>query len=342
MDLAISARCPVRRGQDVVWLAMASRLLLAALALSSCGSTVASGAGDGGVLDAAVAADLSVVIDGGGKENLRDVWGSSMDNLYVVGDLGTILRSTDRGKSWKRLNSGTNEDLTAVWGTSPTRIFAVGKQGNILRSVDGGATWTSRPSGNCCLIDVWGVDDLVLAGNKAVIFRSADGGNTWMDVQQAHWVIWGRSAKEIYAPWGALEGWGEIYRSVDAGLTWTKVADESRPNNSIPRVPTAAGGSPLGADVLVAGRVGLFLSSSPDRGNTWVPEMFPNTQQLFSAISVTQDSAFIVGGDGLLMTRPPKGAWTLKPSGTALDLHGVWAAGKSAVAVGDEGTILLL
>src|SRR5713101_6843494 len=60
----------------------------------------------------------------------------------AVGDLGTIVRTTDGGHRWTQVSSGTTQDLRGVAFANPNAGTAVGKAGTILRSIDAGATWT--------------------------------------------------------------------------------------------------------------------------------------------------------------------------------------------------------
>jgi hypothetical protein len=61
-----------------------------------------------------------------------------------VGDIGTILTSSD-AITWTSRTSGTSNKLRGItYGNSP--LVAVGKSGTILTSYDA-TTWTSRISG---------------------------------------------------------------------------------------------------------------------------------------------------------------------------------------------------
>ncbi|HKO25087.1 MAG TPA: hypothetical protein VJY65_10180, partial [Chloroflexota bacterium] len=56
---------------------------------------------------------------------------------------GTMLRTTDGGRTWHRQPSGTPSILNGVACASPSTCFAVGARGTILRSTDGARTWRS-------------------------------------------------------------------------------------------------------------------------------------------------------------------------------------------------------
>jgi photosystem II stability/assembly factor-like uncharacterized protein len=60
----------------------------------------------------------------------------------VVGDNGTLLRTTDSGHSWTSLRSGTAADLHAICWINPDRFYAFGNDGVILLGGRGGSVWT--------------------------------------------------------------------------------------------------------------------------------------------------------------------------------------------------------
>ncbi|MEK6756184.1 MAG: YCF48-related protein, partial [Bacteroidota bacterium] len=79
--------------------------------------------------------------------NLRGVSFTDANTGTVVGWNGTILRTTDGGKTWMSQSSGTTNDLQDVSFTNANTGTAVGNSGTILHTTDGGATWTSQSSG---------------------------------------------------------------------------------------------------------------------------------------------------------------------------------------------------
>ena len=59
-----------------------------------------------------------------------------------MGDIGTILASTDGGVSWKTQSSGTKARLSSIQFLDPRQGWAVGDSGTILASTDGGVSWS--------------------------------------------------------------------------------------------------------------------------------------------------------------------------------------------------------
>ncbi len=81
--------------------------------------------------------------DSGTTENLRGVVFIDGNNGVVVGDSGTILRTTDGGANWNAVSSGTSDNLRDVVAATASNIVAVGENGAVARSHDGGSTWTA-------------------------------------------------------------------------------------------------------------------------------------------------------------------------------------------------------
>lgn len=62
---------------------------------------------------------------------LRGVWGSSGNDVFAVGDAGTILHYN--GFTWSAVSSGTTRNLAGVWVSPGRNAFAVGDSGTVLR-----------------------------------------------------------------------------------------------------------------------------------------------------------------------------------------------------------------
>src|SRR5215211_3461476 len=79
--------------------------------------------------------------------NLRGASFVDANTGTVVGEYGTIVRTTDGGNSWTIQASGTTQTLWAVSFTDANNGTAVGEGGTIVGTTDGGAHWASQPSG---------------------------------------------------------------------------------------------------------------------------------------------------------------------------------------------------
>ncbi len=96
----------------------------------------------------------------------------------AVGARGMVLRSDDRGVSWKRLDSGTDDDLVAVAATG-TVFVAVGERGRVVR-IDGGRATASSVATSHDLLAVAGTPDrIVVLGEDTELFESTDAARTF-------------------------------------------------------------------------------------------------------------------------------------------------------------------
>jgi photosystem II stability/assembly factor-like uncharacterized protein len=81
-------------------------------------------------------------ITSGTVENLNGVDFIDSSNGIIVGDNGTILKSTDSGASWAAISSPTGENINSVSYGDSDNIWACCDNGVIIKSTDGGDTWS--------------------------------------------------------------------------------------------------------------------------------------------------------------------------------------------------------
>ncbi len=95
-----------------------------------------------------LATTAALAADGEGKlpvqyrDKLFAVTFASETDIWVVGDFGLMLHSSDGGRSWSVQESGVIEDLLAVQFLDPMRGFAVGLFATLLETSDGGTSWS--------------------------------------------------------------------------------------------------------------------------------------------------------------------------------------------------------
>src|SRR4030095_8340903 len=78
-----------------------------------------------------------IAVDSGTTNNLNGAYLLDSGIGFVVGDAGTILKSTDAGATWEPLTSGITNALHDVYFFDATQGVAVGERGRILRTTDG-------------------------------------------------------------------------------------------------------------------------------------------------------------------------------------------------------------
>ena len=113
---------------------------------------------------------------------LQAVWLADPDTGTIVGEDGTILRTTDGGEIWVSQTSGTSKHLLDVFFSNAETGTAVGNGGTILQTDNGGETWVPRTSHTDeSLWSVIFVDENngTIVGDNGCILGTDDGGATW-------------------------------------------------------------------------------------------------------------------------------------------------------------------
>ncbi len=109
-------------------------------------------------------------VETGSTETLYGIWGSAADDIFAVGEFGTILHYD--GTSWSTMDSPTGNNLNAVWGSAAGDVYAVGNSGTILHH--DGSSWAAMPSSTGSdLNSVWGssADTVFIAGSSGTLLK---------------------------------------------------------------------------------------------------------------------------------------------------------------------------
>ena len=207
-------------------------------------------------------------------------WGAGRSLLAVAvdpahpatvyaGGPGELLRSTDRGRTWTRLDPGPQPYTLAALAVAPgepSTVYAANVS-ELLASTDRGETWSPVRSNGLAIqsivVDPSNPDTIYLT-SWAGVFKSLDAGATWKLIypelsELGALAVDPRLPSRLYL----LDG-GDFYRSEDGGVSWPLVGQVPLP---ISRALAVDPGSP--STVWAAGEHGVFVSR--DAGETWRP-----------------------------------------------------------------------
>jgi photosystem II stability/assembly factor-like uncharacterized protein len=171
-----------------------------------------------------------------------------------------IYKSTDAGKTWKRMGLQTSEHIgkvlidprnsSVVYVAAQGPLFSDGGERGLYKTTDGGATWNAVLT----ISNDTGISDVVFdARNPDVLFASA--------YQRRRHV-------------GQMIGGGPeggIFKTINAGRTWTKLT-KGLPTGDVGRVGLAVDGRKNPATVFAlidAKRPESGFFRSDDGGTTW-------------------------------------------------------------------------
>lgn len=105
------------------------------------------------------------------------------NTIITIGRNGTIVKSVDSGKTWKKYD-GFNfyNSLYSITSINHSLYFACGQVGKIVRTTDGGDSWTETDLLiNNDLNKIYFINEQVgfAGGTYGMLVRTTDGGNEW-------------------------------------------------------------------------------------------------------------------------------------------------------------------
>lgn len=281
-------------------------------------------------------------------DTLRDIWGTSPNDIYAVGErlyseetetrdvVTTVIYHYD-GDSWTSTTSVTGR-LYGVWGSSPSDIYAVmGMQGreNIFLYYDGNNWNTIRHDFGNYILGVHGTSssDIFMVGRGGLIvhydeseWNQMSGFGTTINYINS---IWGASSTDVYAVGGRWDYPEQKYYSMMLhydGSSWSNV--ESKTDRYIYDIWGASS-----TDIFYVGRGGIIKHYN---GKLWT-KMFSGVETSIYGIWGSSSDVFAVGQNGLILhyDRNSNNVWTKMTSGTDAFLYDVWGSSPSDVfAVG--------
>jgi photosystem II stability/assembly factor-like uncharacterized protein len=161
--------------------------------------------------------------------HLSDVHFPDENTGYIVGEKGTVLKTTDAGTSWNFMPSGTLRRLELVWFTNTETGYVTSDSGFIMKTTDGGETWQELQSGTTEEFnDIYFYNETLgfIAGMHGQLLRTTDAGETW---QRAFIDIY----SNIYSVHFVNENVGyaaasmrTVFKTTDGGDTWTSTSGD--------------------------------------------------------------------------------------------------------------------
>ena len=255
---------------------------------------------------------------------------------WAVGDDGTILHTTDGGKSWNPQARKSGNHLQSVAFVDAKTGWAVGFNGTILHTTDGGQSWNPQASNSAgrlqsvAFVDAktgWAV------GGGGTILHTTDGGQSWNPQPRKS----GDLLREV-AFIDAKTGWavgeaGTILHTTDGGQSWnpqpSKIGSALR---SVAFVDAKTGWA--------VGDGGIILQTT-DEGQSWNPQASKSRGWLRSVAFVDAKTGWAVGEAGTILHTTDGGqSWNPQASNSAGRLQSVaFVEAKTGWAVGTFDTI---
>ncbi|MEN8193759.1 MAG: protein kinase [Bacteroidota bacterium] len=144
----------------------------------------------------------------------------------IVGTEGVVLRSTNKGSKWERVESFDNNNLFDIKTINENIGFIVGNNGTIFKSSDKGLHWEKiNVETEKYLKDIsFSGDEVgIIVGGGGTIIRTEDGGENWIVINSGTDKALNSVKlinKKIFLAVGNL---GTVLSSYDFGKTWKMI-----------------------------------------------------------------------------------------------------------------------
>src|SRR2546427_2801963 len=269
----------------------------------------------------------------------------------AVGYQATVLKTTDGGATWAKLNPNVAawSGFTSISCPSTTTCLALESNGT-LATTDGGMNWSTRSALTAWAIACPGMTTCYTDGYYGAMAKTSDGGNSWNSLSST--VITGPLVRVkcpspdtcfVVVNFGFFHMNGGPYGSAilgtnDRGRTWLRRYETSTGSVSDISCPSVT--SCFAAE-------GDSILSTNDAGGTWTQRVVGGTTFSLEGIDCpTTTVCFAVGGmqdssAAVLYTTNGGATWTLKPSAGPYNLNRISCASvQICVAVGYAGSII--
>ncbi|MEO7175930.1 MAG: YCF48-related protein [Saprospiraceae bacterium] len=291
-------------------------------------------------------------LNSGTSEVLNEVFFPTAETGYVIGNNGTILKTSNGGSDWSFENTGLSVNFSDLYFISELEGWVVGDSGSICHTMDGGDIW------NCTFLDSAERINLhsVFALNSAALWvggtkdyvdgylaSSKNAGITWK-IGNAESYIWSVDFKKI-AMINAYTGYaitrGYVVKTNDGGLNWHITDTASVQAGELFNVLEDLAVFPNSDTVYTCGWYSGYLGKTTNGGDKWVAN---NEFQNYNLDFINTEIGYI-GGWGQVHKTSSGGATFVDASGgnselfngiNSIDFVDEW----TGYACGENGKIL--
>jgi hypothetical protein len=221
--------------------------------------------------------------------------------LWVAGDSGIVLVSTNGGTNWNLRSPVTSSNFRSIFSRGSGVAYVVGDSGSCFYSDDLGLSWESRtvPTNenlNCGIGPVSGTSTIALVGGTGgVIFKTTDSGVNWIQKNS-------RISENINA--FGFGGGGQLFAagnngaiifSSDAGESWSSVSSPT--SQDLYSIDASGQNSNW---IIASGSSGIIIKST-DNGTNWFVQSTPTNENLYCALAASNSEHLAGGSNGILL-----------------------------------------
>jgi len=273
----------------------------------------------------------------GTSNNLNSVHFANSNTGIVVGQSGTIRRTTNGGSNWNSVTSGTSAHLFGAFFIDANTGWAVGDVGVILKTVNGGQVWSSQNSGvpyQLRSVSFRNNSTGYVAGWYGTFLRTTNGGSSWLAYSTGVTSNLNSVSFADASVGFAVGQFGKIIKTSNGGVNWFEISSGT--------------GMQLEQVVFINANTGTILGENgivrktTNSGTAWVTQT-SGTGNWLNGITMNQQSFFVIVGDYGTVRKTSNGGtnWYQQTSSTGNQLAAVsFIDTNTGWAVGINGTII--
>jgi photosystem II stability/assembly factor-like uncharacterized protein len=301
-------------------------------------------------------------VGGGTTANLRAV-SAKGQTVWVSGDKGTVLKSTDNGSTWRDIapRGVADVDFRDIEVIDDRTAFVMssgeGPQSRIYKTTDGGATWlllttNLEPKGFWDCMSFWDPTHGIIIGDpvdgRFTIMTTSDGA-TWQKLKgpsankdegafaASGTCVFTRGTREAWFGTGGVGG-ARVFHSEDSGKSWSVAKTPMRHDSANAGIfslafSDALHGIAVGGDYMKPNEPAGTIAITDDGGKTWNAGTMPGYRSAVWCRNA--DVCIAVGTSGSYYSSDGGKSWK------AFGMEGYNAIG-GGFAVGVNGRIAVL
>jgi photosystem II stability/assembly factor-like uncharacterized protein len=216
---------------------------------------------------------------------------------YIIGDNGTIYKSTHMGDGWNKLNVNFTDNLNSVTLLHQDTLRIAGDT-KLFASDDGGKTWKTYAIANVDIEDSYFTSSKTghVACKNGKILKTSDGGLTW-NVKLTTNVFPSNFFRIVFVNKNvgyASREFNYIYKTTDGGETWTMLASPDATYEMCFFNENTG---------FIAGEHGA-IHKTTDGGKTWIWKGFygrTGANDLNSIFFIDEDNGYATGMNGRII-----------------------------------------